>query len=239
MSALLITGLRLLYKEYVLTPRGRDMNPELGPVVAPSLENSQSYISGCGNMIFFIGRSLVYFLFPYEFRWLEAGPRKVGDRRFKNHKTGLRLVAGEERLNLRRFISGQLIVSGFDGWGGGTINKIFMECEVCDKPSKRRAKVFIKGDELYLCMNCVLLLQRKRLEYCEERQRYLFIGYLRESGRLRGRIWGVFGFWMVRCVRDFRGLGQWPPFPASRNKKAIIVFDEPIDKCFRKHIIGS
>jgi len=36
MSALLITGLRLFYKEYVLTPRGKDMNPELGPVVAAS-----------------------------------------------------------------------------------------------------------------------------------------------------------------------------------------------------------
>jgi len=38
MSALLITGLRLFYKEYVLTPRGKDMNPELGPVVAASPE---------------------------------------------------------------------------------------------------------------------------------------------------------------------------------------------------------
>ena len=38
MSALLITGLRLFYKEYILTPRGKDMNPELGPVVAASPE---------------------------------------------------------------------------------------------------------------------------------------------------------------------------------------------------------
>jgi hypothetical protein len=35
MSALLITGLRL-FKEHVLTPRGRDMIPELGPVVTVS-----------------------------------------------------------------------------------------------------------------------------------------------------------------------------------------------------------
>jgi hypothetical protein len=34
MSALLITGSRALFKEIVLTPRGKDMNPELGPVVA-------------------------------------------------------------------------------------------------------------------------------------------------------------------------------------------------------------
>ena len=35
-----------LYKEYVLTPRGRDMNPELGPVVAASPENRLLYLSG-------------------------------------------------------------------------------------------------------------------------------------------------------------------------------------------------
>ena len=35
-----------LYKEYVLTPRGRDMNPELGPVVAASPQNTLSYRSG-------------------------------------------------------------------------------------------------------------------------------------------------------------------------------------------------
>jgi hypothetical protein len=46
MSALLIAGLRLFYKEYVLTPRGKDMNPELGPVVAASPENRLSYLSG-------------------------------------------------------------------------------------------------------------------------------------------------------------------------------------------------
>jgi hypothetical protein len=44
MSALLITGLRLFYKEYVLTPRGKDMNPELGPVVAASPEKKLSYL---------------------------------------------------------------------------------------------------------------------------------------------------------------------------------------------------
>jgi len=46
MAALLIIELRLLYKEYVLTPRGRDMNPELGPVVAASPENRLSHPSG-------------------------------------------------------------------------------------------------------------------------------------------------------------------------------------------------
>jgi hypothetical protein len=51
MSALLITGLRLFYKEYVLTPRGKDMNPELGLVVAASPDRRLSYLSGCGNEI--------------------------------------------------------------------------------------------------------------------------------------------------------------------------------------------
>ena len=94
----------------------------------------------------------------------------------------------EGHLYLQQFISGQLIVSGFDEWSRGTINKIFMECEVCDKPSKRRAKVFIKSDELYLCLKCVLKLQRQRLEYCNEGEKYRFNGNLRRSGRLRGRM---------------------------------------------------
>jgi hypothetical protein len=73
-----------------------------------------------------------------------------------------------------------------------------MECGVCGKPSKQRAKVFIKGDplrvssseasELYLCPKCVLRLQKQRLEYCEERQRYRFDGIRRRNGLLRGRI---------------------------------------------------
>jgi len=62
-----------------------------------------------------------------------------------------------------------------------------MECEVCDKPSKQRVKVFINGDELYLCMNCLLRLQRQSLKYSEERQKYCFNGYLQKSGSLRGR----------------------------------------------------
>jgi hypothetical protein len=57
-----------LYKEYVLTPQSRDMNPELGTVVAASPENRLSYLSSCGNVIFFIGRSRADFLFSYEFR---------------------------------------------------------------------------------------------------------------------------------------------------------------------------
>ena len=73
-----------------------------------------------------------------------------------------------------------------------------MECEVCCKRSKRRAKVFIKGaplrvssseaSELYLCQKCVLKLQQQRLEYCEESEKYRFDGIRRKSGRFRGRI---------------------------------------------------
>jgi hypothetical protein len=40
-----------LYKEYVLTPRGRDMNPELGPVVAASPERKLSYLWVLSNVI--------------------------------------------------------------------------------------------------------------------------------------------------------------------------------------------
>jgi NNP family nitrate/nitrite transporter-like MFS transporter len=57
MSALLITGLRLFYKEYVLTPRGKDMNPELGPVVAASPNRKLTYLSYCGNEIFELVRT--------------------------------------------------------------------------------------------------------------------------------------------------------------------------------------
>jgi hypothetical protein len=89
---------------------------------------------------------------------------------------------------LRRFISGQFIVSGFDGPVRGTINQFFMECEVCGRPSKRRAKVFIKSDELYLCLNCVLRLQRQRLKYCEEQEKYRFDGIRKKRGLFRGRI---------------------------------------------------
>jgi hypothetical protein len=52
MSALLITGLRLFYKEYVLTPRGKDMNPELGPVVAASPDRKLTYLSNYSKVIF-------------------------------------------------------------------------------------------------------------------------------------------------------------------------------------------
>jgi hypothetical protein len=51
MSALLITGSRALFKEIVLTPRGKDMNPELGPVVAASPNRELSYLSGRSNGI--------------------------------------------------------------------------------------------------------------------------------------------------------------------------------------------
>jgi hypothetical protein len=50
-----------LYKEYVLTPRGRDMNPVLGPVVTASPKNRLSYLSGCGNRIFYwSGKAEIY-----------------------------------------------------------------------------------------------------------------------------------------------------------------------------------
>ena len=107
-------------------------------------------------------------------------------RGFKNYKTSLGLTVGEGHKDLRGFISGQFIVSGFDGWSQGTINQIFMECEVCGKPSKKRAKVFIKGDLLFLCLKCILRLQRERLKYCKERQGYRFNGIRRHRGRFRG-----------------------------------------------------
>jgi ribosome-binding protein aMBF1 (putative translation factor) len=69
-----------------------------------------------------------------------------------------------------------------------------MECEVCGKPSKERAKVFIKKDELYLCLKCVLRLQWQRLEFCEERQRYRFNGNLRRNRLLDGRRLNKFKF---------------------------------------------
>jgi len=49
MSALLITGLMALFKERVLTPRGKDMNPVLGPVVAASPGHRLSYQGGWFN----------------------------------------------------------------------------------------------------------------------------------------------------------------------------------------------
>jgi hypothetical protein len=52
MSALLITGLKALCKEHVLTPRGKDMIPKLGPVVAASPIRKLTYLSDYGNEIF-------------------------------------------------------------------------------------------------------------------------------------------------------------------------------------------
>jgi hypothetical protein len=51
MSALLITGLGALFKEHVLTPRGKDMNPVLGPVVNASPERKLSYRWVLSNVI--------------------------------------------------------------------------------------------------------------------------------------------------------------------------------------------
>ena len=63
-----------------------------------------------------------------------------------------------------------------------------MECEICEKRCEQTVKVFVKGDELFLCYACVVRLRTKRLEYSEDRQRYLFKGNRRKNGLLRGRI---------------------------------------------------
>jgi hypothetical protein len=57
MSALLITGLRALFKEHALTPRGKDMNPVLGPVVAASPSRKLTYLSDYSNEILELLRS--------------------------------------------------------------------------------------------------------------------------------------------------------------------------------------
>jgi len=43
-----------LSKEYVLTPRGKDMNPVLGPVVAASPERRLSYLYGLRQRYFML-----------------------------------------------------------------------------------------------------------------------------------------------------------------------------------------
>ncbi len=53
MSALLITGSRALFKEIVLTPRGKDMIPELGPVVPASPGSKLSHLETASNVIFY------------------------------------------------------------------------------------------------------------------------------------------------------------------------------------------
>ncbi len=57
MSALLITGLKALYKEHVLTPRGKDMIPKLGPVVASSPNRKLTYLYYYRNEIFELVRT--------------------------------------------------------------------------------------------------------------------------------------------------------------------------------------
>ena len=95
--------------------------------------------------------------------------------------------------NLRSPIAGQFTVSGFDNAGLVWIEKDFMECEVCGERCKRRAQVFIQGDELQLCLACVLRLRTQRLKYCQERQQYRFNGYMRKRDLLRDRIWRDLG----------------------------------------------
>jgi len=63
-----------------------------------------------------------------------------------------------------------------------------MGCQICEKRCEKRMKVFVKGDELFLCHACVVRLRTRRLEYCEERERYRFGGIRRKNGLLRGRI---------------------------------------------------
>jgi len=90
--------------------------------------------------------------------------------------------------NLWSPIASQFIVSVFDNAGLVWIDKDFMECEVCGMSCKRRAQVFIQGDELQMCRACVVRLRTQRLKYCEKQQRYGFNGYVRKIGLLRGRI---------------------------------------------------
>ena len=63
-----------------------------------------------------------------------------------------------------------------------------MGCEICEKKCEQRVKVFIKGDELFLCYACVVRLRTEKLEYSEKQQRYQFRGNPRKNGLLRGRI---------------------------------------------------
>jgi hypothetical protein len=72
MSALLITGLKTLCKERVLTPRGKDMIPKLGPVVvaSPIRIRKLTYLSDYGNEIFELARP--------------RGLERSGHRVFKN-----------------------------------------------------------------------------------------------------------------------------------------------------------
>jgi hypothetical protein len=70
-----------------------------------------------------------------------------------------------------------------------------MECEICDKPSRERVKVFIGGDkERYLFPKCVLRLARQRLEYSEAEGKYRFNRKRRKNGLVRGPILRDFGF---------------------------------------------
>jgi len=63
-----------------------------------------------------------------------------------------------------------------------------MKCEICGKKCEKRVKVFVKGDELFLCYACVVRLRTKKLGHSEDRQRYRFKDNRRKNGLLRGRI---------------------------------------------------
>jgi len=85
-------------------------------------------------------------------------------------------------------------------WGPVSGSGRWMECEICGKSCKRRAQVFIQGDELKMCRACVVKLRTRRLKYCEDRQRYRFNGNLRKRDLVRGRIWRLFYFLVPRSL---------------------------------------
>ena len=47
-----------------------------------------------------------------------------------------------------------------------------MECEICEKRCEQRVKVFVKGDELFLCYACVVRLRTIKLYYSKKQQGY-------------------------------------------------------------------
>ena len=122
--------------------------------------------------------------------------------------------------NLRSPIASQFLLTGFDNAGLVRIDKDFMECEVCGERCKRRAQVFIQGDELQLCLACVLRLRTQRLKYCQERQKYRFNGNLRKRGLLRGRIW-----------RDLGAPNIWAALSSYRKTACIKLWSYARARC--------
>ena len=161
-------------------PGAKDMNPELG-LGGHRLTEKNAIISlGLRQEDVFLYCVKIVDLKLGWLWWL------AGDLRIKKPVWGrwLKWVI----KNLWSPIASQFIVSVFDNAGLVWIDKDFMECEVCGMSCKRRAQVFIQGDELQMCRACVVRLRTQRLKYCEKQQRYRFNGYVRKIGLLRGRI---------------------------------------------------